>query len=106
MAKTKIDPRDGKYHLGGSKDAELEGIDDKKYNVFTEDEKLAEAEQRYPAKDHWDWFASYTITDKDGKGVAELPEYTIKADKPDSDGSQLYYYLDGSAHPVPYDATE
>lgn len=99
----KIDPKDGKYKLGGSKDTELEGIDDKKYNVFTEEEKLAEAIQRYP---NYNWFVSYTITDKDDKVVGSLPEYTMKFDKPDSKDSKLYYYLDGAAHPVNYEDAE
>lgn len=99
----KIEPKDGKYELGGSKDSDLEGIDDKKYNVFTEEEKLAEARQRYPA---YNWFVSYTITDKNNKVVRELPEYTIKFDKPESADSRFYYYLDGSAHQVPYDDSD
>ena len=99
----KINPRDGKYNLGGSKDTDLEGIDDKKYDVYTEEEKLAEAKQRYP---DYKWFASYTITDKEGKVVGGMHEYTIKADKPDSDDSKMYYYLNGAAHLVSHDAAE
>lgn len=99
----KIVPKNGKYELGGSKDADLEGIDDKKYNVFTEDEKLAEARQRYQS---YNWFISYTITDKEDKVVRNLPEYTIKLDRPASDSFQLYYYLDGTAHPLSYEDTD
>lgn len=99
----KIEPKNGKYELGGSKDADLEGIDDKKYNVFTEEEKLAEARQRYP---NYNWFVSYTITDKENKVVRDLPEYTIKLDRPDSATFELYYYLDGTAHPLTYEDTD
>jgi hypothetical protein len=99
----KIEPKDGKHKLGGSKDTDLEGIDDKKYNVFTEEEKLAEARNRYP---DYNWFVSYTITDKDDKVVRDVPEYTVKFDKPDSAESRLYYYLDGTAHPVQFDDTD
>lgn len=99
----KIEPKNGKYELGGSKDADLEGIDDKKYNVFTEEVKLAEAKQRYP---NYNWFVSYTITDKENKAVRDLPEYTIKLDRPDSDNFQLYYYLDGTAHPFAHEGAE
>jgi hypothetical protein len=102
----KIDPKDGKYNLGDSKDTELEGIDAKKYDVYTETEKLEEARQRYPASEGWDWFVSYTITDKEGKMVGEMPEYTIKFDKPDKDDSRLYYYLNGTAHPVLHERDE
>lgn len=99
----KVEPKNGKYELGGSKDTDLEGIDDKKYNVFTEEEKLAEARQRYP---DYNWFVSYTITDKEDKVVSSLPEYTIKFDKPASSESRLYYYLDGTAHQVGHEDAE
>ena|SRR5215213_1190579 len=99
----KIDPKDGKYKLGDSKDAELEGIDSKKYDVFTEEEKLADARRDFPM---YDWFVSYTIKEKDGKEVSSLPEYTMKLNKPDSPESKLYYYLDGTAHLLPYEDTD
>ncbi len=103
MAKTKIDPdKDGKYKLGGSKDADLEGIDSKKYDVFTETEKLTEAQDKY--KDI-KWFVSFTIEDKNGNVVRDTPEYTMKIDKPDVESLQLYYYLDGIAHPLPHEDT-
>jgi hypothetical protein len=99
----KIGRKDGKHPLGGSKDTDLEGIDDKNYNVFTDEEKLAEARQRYP---DYNWFVSYTITDKDDRVVRNVPEYTVKFDKPDSSESRFYYYLDGTAHQVQYDDAE
>jgi hypothetical protein len=102
MAK-KIDPQNGKYKLGDTRDTDLEGIDEKKYNVFTDDEKLAAARQDFP---DYNWFVSYTITDKDGNVVRELPEYTIRSDKPDSETFQLYYYLDRAANPLTYDAED
>ncbi|MGZ9221498.1 MAG: hypothetical protein ACXW4Q_05275 [Anaerolineales bacterium] len=100
---TKVESKDGKYKLGGSKDTDLEGIDDKKYNVFTEEDKLANAKRDYPT---YTWFISYTIKDKDGKDVRNLPEYTIKLDKPDSEKFELYYYLDGTAHPLRFEDTD
>ena len=102
MAK-KVDPKDGKYKLDDSKDTELEGIDDKKYNVFTEEDKLANARRDYPT---YTWFVSYIIKDKDGNNVRNLPEYTVKLDKPDSENSQLYYYLDGTRYPLPFEDTD
>jgi hypothetical protein len=87
--------KNGRYALGGAKDTDLEGIDDEKYNVFTEEDKLAEARQRYPK---YNWFASYTITDKQDKAVGNLPEYTIEFDRPDAETFELYYYLEGSVH--------
>jgi hypothetical protein len=92
---TKLQPKDGKYQLGGSKDAELEGIDSKKYEVFTDDDKLADAQRDYPASEGYTWFASYTIKEN-GHDVPELHEYTLKFDKPDRTGTKLYYYLKGS----------
>ncbi len=99
----KIEPKDGKYKLGDSKDTELEGIDDKKYNVFTEEEKLAAAKSAFP---DYTWFASYTITDKQGNVVRDLPEYTIKSDKPDAENVKLYYYLDQAVNPLSYDTED
>ena len=99
----KIEPKDGKYKLDDSRDTELEGIDDKKYDVFTEHTKWDEAKSKYG---HIHWFASYTIKDKQGNEVRELPEYTIKLDKPDADNFQLYYYLDEEAHPFPHEGTD
>jgi len=100
----KVDPdKDGKHKLGGSKDTDLEGIDSKKYDVFTEDEKLANAQRDYPK---YTWFASYTIKDKNGKDVRTLPEYTIKLDRPASGEFQLYYYLNGTAYPFPHEDTD
>lgn len=98
-----VEPKDSKYKLGDSKDTELEGIDDKKYNVFTEEKKLDEARKKHK---NINWFVSYTIRDKDGKDVRTLPEYTIKLDKPDSEKFELYYYLDGTAYPLPYEDTD
>lgn len=92
----KIQPRNGKYELRGPRDTDLEGIDSKKYDVFTDDEKLANAQRDYPT---YHWFASYTIKDKDGKEVRELPhDYTIRLDRPDSENFQLYYYFEGQAY--------
>lgn len=99
----KVEPKDGKYKLDDSKDTELEGIDDKKYNVFTEEDKLANAKRDYPT---YTWFVSYIIKDKDGNDVRNMPEYTIKLDRPDSEQFELYYYLDGTAYPLQFEDTD
>ena len=101
MAKVNPD-KDGKYKLGGSKDTDLEGIDDKIYDVYTDDEKLAAAQRDFPG---YTWFASYTIKDKNGNVVRDLPEYTIKLDKT-ADNFKLYYYLDQAANPLSYDTED
>ena len=94
----KINPSNGKYELGGSKDTDLEGIDAGNYEVFTEEDKLKNARSDYP---DYDWFASYTIKDTGGNDVRNLPEYTLIFDTPDK--GTLYYYLDGAVHPVSYE---
>ncbi len=99
----KVEPKDGKYKLDDSKDTDLEGIDDSKYDVFTEHTKLDEAKSKYH---HITWFVSYTIKEKDGKEVRDMPEYTIKLDKPDASKFELYYYLDGTAYPFQYEDTD
>lgn len=99
----KVEPKDGKYKLDDSKDTELEGIDHKKYDVFTEEDKLANAKRDYPT---YTWFVSYIIKDKDGNNVRNLPEYTIKLDRLDSEKFELYYYLDGTAYPLPFGDTD
>ena len=82
MAKEeKVKEKNGIYELGGSKDTDLEGIDESKYDVFLTDKNLAEAKSKYP---NIDWFACYTIKDKSGKEVGNMPAYTIKFDKPAS----------------------
>jgi hypothetical protein len=94
----KIDPTNGKYELGGSKDTDLEGIDADSYDVFTDEDKLRNARNAFP---DYDWFASYTIKDKQGNDVRNLPAYTLKFDRPDK--GTLYYYLDGDVVPVSYE---
>jgi len=99
----KVDPKDGKYKLDDPEDTELEGIDSKEYDVFTEQTKLDEAKGKYG---HIHWFVSYTIKYKDGRDVKELPEYTIKLDRPEAESFELYYYLDGQAYPFQYEDGE
>lgn len=99
----KIEPKDGKYELGDTEQSELEGIDEKKYDVFTEQTKLEEAREKYK---HINWFVSFTIKDKEGNDVHELPEYTIKLDRPEADSFELYYYLNGTAYPFQYEPAE
>ena len=102
MAKdTKIKEKNGKYDLGGSKDTDLEGIDKSKYDVFTTDKNLDAAKRDYP---NYDWFVCFTIKDKAGKQVGDMPAYTIKFDKPAS--GNLYYYYNGSAHQISFSDTE
>src|SRR5687767_8974339 len=93
----KVAPKNGKYELGGSEDTDLEEIDNKKYDVFTDtaetNEKLKQARDAYP---DYTWFASYTIKDKQGKDVRTLDkDYTIELDQLPSENSELYYFLDG-----------
>ena len=98
MAKdTKIKEKNGKYDLGGSKDTDLEGIDKSKYDVFSTDKNLAEAKRDYP---NYDWFTCFTIKDKAGKQVGDMPAYTIKFDKLAS--GNLYYYYNGVANQITY----
>jgi len=99
MADTKINPADGKYNLGGRKDVELEGINPSQYDVFSTDKNLAEAKSKYP---NIDWFACFSVKDKTGQ-YANI-SYTLKFDKPDS--GTLYYYLNGTANPVPFENIE
>ena len=101
---TQVQPKNGKYELGGSKDMDLDGIDDKKYDVFMDtaetNEKLQQAIAAYPG---YTWFASYTIKDKQGKDVRTLDkEYTIELDEPAAENAELYYFLDGQAHKFPH----
>ena len=105
---TQVQPKNGKYELGGSMDTDLEGIDDKKYDVFTDtaetNEKLQQAREAYP---DYTWFASYTIKDKQGKDVRTLDkDYTVELDQLASENSELYYFLDGTAHKFPHQPGE
>jgi hypothetical protein len=93
----KVKQKDGKHELGGSKDTDIEGIDTAKYDVFSTDKNLAEARAKYP---NIDWFACFTIKDKAGKQVGDMPTYTIKFDKPASE--TLYYYYNGTANPLTF----
>jgi hypothetical protein len=90
---------DGKHQLGGSKDAELEGLAPK-YSVFTDEEKLNAAERDFPRSQGYTWFTSFTIKENGNDVRGDLTtEYTLKFDKPDDnpDGTRakLYYYLQG-----------
>jgi len=98
-----VKPKDGKYKLGDSWDTDLEGIDESKYDVFTDQDKLEEARKKYG---DYKWFVSYTIKEKDGKNVRSLSEYTIRFNKPAEDKVTLYYYLEGTAYQFPYDREE
>ena len=93
----KVNFRNNKHGLGGSKDTDLEGINDSNYDVYSDDVKLANAQRDFP---NYNWFASFTIKDKSGKEASSVPEYTITFDKPES--GTLYYYLNGAATPLTY----
>ena len=99
----KIEPKNGKYELGDTEDSELEGINENKYDVFTEQTKLDEAKDKHK---HIHWFVSYTIKEKDGKDVGELPTYTIKLNRPEAAAFELYYYLNGTAYPFQYEPSD
>ena len=101
MADTKIDPdpTTKKHGLGGSKDAELEGINASEYDVFATDKNLSEAQTKYP---NIVWFACFSVKDKSGQ-YANI-SYTLKFDKPAS--GTLYYYLNGKAHQLSYEDTD
>ena len=102
MAKeTKIKEKNGKYYLGGSKETDLVGIDNSKYDVFTTDKNLDAAKRDYP---NYNWFVCFTIKDKAGKQVGDMPAYTIKFNKPAS--GNLYYYYNGTANPITYSDTD
>ena len=95
-----VNPNNGnKYALGGTKDTDLDGIDSNTYNVFTDDEKLANAQRDFP---NYSWFASYAVKDKNGNPVGTMPAYKLKFDKPES-GKKLYYYLNGAVTQVQYE---
>jgi hypothetical protein len=107
MAKIEYDEKDKNHKLGGSMDTDLEELDSK-YEVFTDDVKLAAAQGDFP---NYTWFASYSIKEG-GKDVQELPhDYVIKFDKPENPNSKCYYYLQGSVnnkgtiHEVNFEAT-
>lgn len=85
----KVNPQDRRFSLGGSRDADLEGIDDNLFDVFTDEEKLANAQRDFPK---YDWFTSFTVKPKPGK-QAGTPTYTLKFDKPAS--GTVYYYMNG-----------
>ena len=96
-----VNPTNGRYELGGSKDVDLDGINDNDYDVFTDEDKLKSAQAAYP---DYDWFVSYTIKDKAGNDVRDLPEYSLKFDRPAK--GTLYYFLDGRAHLINYGDAE
>jgi hypothetical protein len=98
MADNKIphDKDKREHHLGGTKDADLEGIDASAYDVFTTDKNLQAARDKYPT---YDWFACFSVKDKSGN-YANIT-YTLKFDKPAA-GKKLYYFLNDAAHEIEY----
>jgi hypothetical protein len=101
MGKVDKDKQSGRYPLGGSKDADLEGIDETLYDVYTDEEKLAKANKDFPK---YVWFTSFTIKDKSGKIVEKMPEYVLKFDRPVS--GNIYYYLNGQVFQLTPDNAE
>ena len=92
MADTIVHPSNGRHGLGGSRDADLEGIDPNQYDVFTTDKNLAAARQAYP---DYDWFACFSVKDK--RGNYANVRYTLTLDRPPA-GTTLYYYYNGTAN--------
>lgn len=103
VGRRRIRPQNGKYKLDDPRDTDLEGISDQEYDVFTDDEKLDAARKAFPG---YTWFASYTITDKQGDIVREVPEYSIYFNPPDASDFLVYYYLDQAANPVSHKIEE
>lgn len=89
MADTKIRRSIGVYGLGGSRDTDLLGIDNTRYDVFASDKNLDAARAAYP---DYDWFACFSVKDK--KGNYANISYDITFDKPTS--GNLYYYYNGN----------
>lgn len=96
MADTLVRASNGRHGLGGSRDADLEGIDPNRFDVFTTDKNLAAARSAYP---NYDWFACFSVKDKQGN-YANV-SYTLSFNKPASGGT-LYYFYNGTAHQLSY----
>ncbi len=95
MADNKVTPSNGIFSLGGTKHAEISGLDTSQYDVFTTDKNLADAQAKFS---HIDWFTCFSVKDKSGN-PADV-NYTLTFDGPAA--GTLYYYLNGNIHPVPH----
>ncbi len=98
MADTPVQASNGKHSLGSARDADLEGIDPGKYDVFLTDKDLAQAKAAYPS---YDWFVCFSVKDKKGN-YADIP-YTITLNTPPA-GARLYYFYNGKAVQLTYSA--
>ncbi len=98
MADDKVNPSNKIFGLRGSRDTDISDLDPDQYDVFTTDKNLAEAKSAFPT---YDWFACFSVKDKQGN-FANV-NYTVTFNKPDS--GNLYYYLNGSVHPLQYSDT-
>jgi hypothetical protein len=101
--KAAYDKDKGKHRLKSlkptdDKHTDVEGIDTSKHEVFDSDKNLSAAQSKYP---NYDWFACFTIKDKSGNQVGDMPAYTIKVDKPAS-GKNLYYYYNNTANQLDF----
>ncbi len=96
MPDTPVQASNEKHSLGSSRDAELEGLDPAKYDVFLTDKNLDAAKAAYPS---YDWFVCFRVKDKQGKD-ANVP-YTLTFNKPPA-GAVLYYYVNGPATQLTY----
>lgn len=106
MAKINPIKKNGKdvYELPGSRHSELEGIDIKKYEVFTADDKLEDARRDFPEDKKYHWFTSFLIRKVSENNDPTIDAYTIKFDKPDGI-EKLYYYLKGTIYEIPFEDT-
>ncbi len=97
MANTKVNPSNGIWSLGGTRDTDISGISADQYEVYTADDKLANAKADFP---DYDWFTAFSVNVKGG-GSASVT-YTLTFNKPAS--GNLYYYLNKKVYPVQYSA--
>ncbi len=92
MANNKVTPSNGIWSLGGTRDAEISGIDPNQYDVYTETDKLDAARQDFPS---YEWFTSFTVTKK-GQNAPANVQYTLTFNGPVT--GTLYYYLNKNVH--------
>lgn len=98
MADNRVNPSNGRFGLGGSRDTDITDLDPGQYDVFTTDKNLAAARAAFP---NYDWFACFSVKDKQGN-YANV-NYTVTFNKPAS--GNLYYYLNGNVHALQYTDT-
>ena len=97
MAETRVTPSNGVHGLGGSHDTDVnvpQGKTD--WTVYIDDDKLAKAKAAAASAkiDNINWFAWFTVKDKNGQHVKET--YTVTFDAPTDGGKHTFYAYDGS----------